>query len=66
MWHDNVDVLVGSLDPDAAADYFGFLAAFFPMDMSPSSARTQELLGSTRRDPGLIADVEEGHHFAVT
>jgi nucleoside-diphosphate-sugar epimerase len=59
----NLDVPVRDLDPEAAADYFGFLAPLVQMDSSASSVRTQELLAWTPSHPGLIADMNEGHYF---
>ena len=59
----NLGVPVRSLGPDAAPEYFGFLAPFVQMGSSASSARTRELLGWTPTRPGLIEDIYEGHYF---
>jgi nucleoside-diphosphate-sugar epimerase len=61
----NLGVPVRSLDPDTAADYFGFLAPFVQMDSSSSSALTRELLAWTPTRPGLIEDMNEGHYFHI-
>jgi nucleoside-diphosphate-sugar epimerase len=59
----NLGTPVRAIDPDAAADYFGFLAPLVQMDSSASSARTQELLGWAPTHAGLIGDINEGHYF---
>jgi nucleoside-diphosphate-sugar epimerase len=59
----NLDIPVRPLEPDAAAEYFGFLAPLVQMDSSASSSRTRELLGWTPKQPGLIDDINEGHYF---
>lgn len=48
---------VTSIDPGDAAEHFGFVARFFGMDMSASSARTRELLGWTPSGPTLVEDI---------
>jgi uncharacterized protein YbjT (DUF2867 family) len=55
--------VVGLARSDAAAEYFGFLAAMVGMDSPASSARTQQLLGWTPNHPGLIDDINEGLYF---
>lgn len=52
-----------SIPNDQATDHFGFLGAFFSFDMPASSALTQQLLGWHPVQPGLIADLEQGHYF---
>lgn len=54
---------VVSIPPEEAAAHFGFLGAFFSLDCPASSALTQELLGWHPVQPGLIADLEQGHYF---
>ena len=56
---------VRSIPTEQANDHFGFLGAFFSLDCPASSARTQELLGWRPVQPGLIADLEQGHYFAM-
>jgi nucleoside-diphosphate-sugar epimerase len=46
------------------ADHFGWLGAFFSLDVPASSALTQEQLGWTPVHPGLVEDLEAGHYFA--
>ncbi len=45
--------------------HFGFLGAFFALDCPASSALTQEMLGWHPVQPGLIADLEQGHYFEM-
>ena len=54
---------VAAIPPEEAAGHFGFLGAFFALDCPASSALTQRLLGWHPAEPGLIADLEEGHYF---
>jgi nucleoside-diphosphate-sugar epimerase len=52
-----------AIPPEKAAGHFGFLGAFFALDCPASSALTQQLLGWHPAQPGLIADLEQGHYF---
>jgi len=52
-----------SIDPAKAVAHFGFLGAFFSMDLPSTSARTREHLGWEPVELGLIADLDEGHYF---
>jgi len=54
---------VRSIDPAKAGEHFGFLGAFFSMDLPSTSARTRERLGWEPVEVGLIADLAEGHYF---
>lgn len=45
------------------SEEFGFLGALLGVDQPASSAVTRELLGWRPTQPGLIADVNEGHYF---
>jgi nucleoside-diphosphate-sugar epimerase len=58
-----LDVPVVSIAPEAAADHFDWMAAFWGLDIPASSAITRELLGWNPEQPGLIPDLEEGHYF---
>ena len=60
----HLGVPVTSVAGDQAAEHFGFLGAFFAADLPASSAITQRVLGWHPEQPGLIADLEEGHYFA--
>jgi nucleoside-diphosphate-sugar epimerase len=57
-------VPVRSITAEEAPAHFGFLAAFFSLDCPASSASTRTLLGWEPVQPGLIADLDEGHYFA--
>jgi nucleoside-diphosphate-sugar epimerase len=59
----HLKVPVASVALDQAAEHFGFLGAFFAADLPASSAITQHVLGWHPVQPGLIADLEEGHYF---
>src|SRR6185295_18371593 len=51
--------------PEEAAGYFGFLAMLIGLDIPASSAQTRQLLGWQPVEPGLLADLDEGHYFAT-
>jgi nucleoside-diphosphate-sugar epimerase len=57
-------VPVVSVTQEEAAGHFGWIARFAAMDMPASSARTQSALGWQPEQPGLIADLDQGHYFA--
>ena len=52
-----------SVDPDEAAEHFGWLGAFFSWDAPASNALTRERLGWEPTHQGLLADLEEGFYF---
>lgn len=52
-------VPVVSLSQEEAAGHFGFLARFAGMDLTGSSAQTQQRLGWHPTGPGLISDLEQ-------
>jgi nucleoside-diphosphate-sugar epimerase len=54
---------VTAVSREDAVEHFGWLGAFFSMDVPASSALTQKLLGWQPVQPGLIADLEKGHYF---
>jgi nucleoside-diphosphate-sugar epimerase len=55
-----LDVPVGSVAPEDAAAHFGWIGAFFGLDVPASSALTQQRLGWTPTHPGLLADLAAG------
>jgi nucleoside-diphosphate-sugar epimerase len=59
----HLDLPVVSISPEEATHHFGFLGAFFALDVPRSSATTRARLGWEPVQPGLIADLEEGHYF---
>jgi nucleoside-diphosphate-sugar epimerase len=53
-----------SIPAEQAAEHFtGF--PFITMDITMPNAATRELLGWEPKEPGLIADLDEGHYFAA-
>ena len=54
---------VVSKTPEEAADHFGWMARFVGMDLSASSARTQQQLNWHPSHPSLLADLEHGDYF---
>ena len=54
----DLNLPVTSIVPEAAPDHFGWLAPFIGMDLTASSALTQERLDWHPSGPGLIADLE--------
>jgi nucleoside-diphosphate-sugar epimerase len=59
----HLDLQAASISPEDAGDHFGWLAAFYGLDVPASSALTQERLGWHPVHPGLIEDLDEGHYF---
>jgi nucleoside-diphosphate-sugar epimerase len=55
-----------SIPPEELAGHFGFLGPFFALDCPASSALTQQLLGWHPAQPGLIAELEQGHYFELS
>ena len=58
-----LNVPVVSKSPEEAAEHFGWLAHFVGIDCPASSQRTQELLQWQAKQPGLIAELEDGAYF---
>ncbi|GAA2242578.1 SDR family oxidoreductase [Herbiconiux moechotypicola] len=56
---------VTSVAPADAVAHFGFIGAFFAMDLSSTSLATQGLLGWTPVGPTLAADLEAGAYYPV-
>jgi nucleoside-diphosphate-sugar epimerase len=59
------DAPVASIAPEDAVDHFGFVGAFFAMNLPASSADTQRRLTWTPDSPTLIADIEAGAYSHV-
>ena len=60
----NLGIPVVSVPAEQAAEHFaGF--PFAAMDITMPNAATRELLGWEPKEPGLIADIDEGHYFAT-
>jgi hypothetical protein len=59
----NLDLPVVSISPEDAPAHFGFLANFLGIDGPASSALTRELMGWQPVQPGLIDNLDHGHHL---
>ena len=59
----HLELPVSSISPEDTEGHFGWIGAFFSMDIPASSALTRELVGWESNHPGLIEDLEEGHYF---
>jgi nucleoside-diphosphate-sugar epimerase len=57
-----LDVPVVSVAPEDAAAHFGWIGAFFGLDVPASSALTRQRLGWAPTCPGLLADLEAGYY----
>jgi len=53
---------VVSIAPDDSAEHFGWIGAFFGLDIPASSALTQQRLGWTPTHQGLLADIAAGYY----
>jgi nucleoside-diphosphate-sugar epimerase len=60
----HLDVPVRSIPFEEAHAHFGFLGALVSVDNPTSNSLTRERLGWEPVEPGLLADLEEGHYFA--
>lgn len=61
----HLEVPVVSVAPEEAAEHFSWMAGFIGADSPASSTFTRELLGWEPTQPGLIADLDEGHYFTA-
>ncbi len=59
----HLDLPVVSISREDAEEHFGWLGAFYGLDVPASSALTRELLGWEPTHAGLIPDLEAGHYF---
>jgi nucleoside-diphosphate-sugar epimerase len=59
----HLGVPVASIAPEMTVEHFGWLGAFFSLDVPASSAFTSVLLGWRPTRPGLLEDLEQGHYF---
>ena len=60
-----LEVGVAVKSPEEAGAYFGFLALLVGLDIPASSAHTRAQLDWHPVEPGLLADLDEGHYFAT-
>ena len=58
-----LNVPVVSVPLSETVDYFGFLGRILMFDCPSSSALTQERFGWHPEQPGLLADIAQGHYF---
>jgi nucleoside-diphosphate-sugar epimerase len=58
-----LDIPAVSVSTEDAAEHFTWLGGFIGADSPASSTLTQQLLGWHPTQPGLIADLEQGHYF---
>lgn len=56
-------VPVASISREETSAHFGFFSAFTALDLSASSAWTQQRLGWRPTGPGLIADLDHARYF---
>jgi nucleoside-diphosphate-sugar epimerase len=61
----HLEVPAKSITGEEARDQFGPLAGFAAIDNPASSAITRERFGWRPAEPGLIADLDQGHYFTV-
>lgn len=54
------DLPVESVPADAVPEHFGWIGTFFGMDLTATSAATQDLLGWTPTGPTLVEDLDAG------
>ena len=59
-----LNVPVASIPADDVPNHFGWIGRFFAMDLTATSAVTQELLGWTPTGPTLAADLDAGVYTA--
>jgi nucleoside-diphosphate-sugar epimerase len=59
----HLHVPVASIAAENAGAHFTWMAGFLASDCPVSSELTQQLLGWRPTQPGLIADLDEGHYF---
>ncbi len=59
----HLEVPVVSVCAEDAGEHFTWLGGFLGLDAPASSRWTRELLGWEPTQPGLIADLDQGHYF---
>ncbi|MET3963063.1 nucleoside-diphosphate-sugar epimerase [Marmoricola sp. OAE513] len=57
-----LDLPTVSVEPDRAAEHFGWLGGFFSWDVPASGARTQERFGWNPAQATLLEDLDAGHY----
>ena len=56
-------VPVTSVAPENAIEHFGWIGAFFALDIPASSAITRQRFGWQPTGIGLLEDLDQGHYF---
>lgn len=59
----HLNLPVVSVPVEKVGEHFGWLGAFFSLDIPASSALTQQRFGWHPVQPGLIADLDQNHYF---
>ncbi|SBS75766.1 conserved hypothetical protein [uncultured Mycobacterium sp.] len=59
----HLSVPATSVAPENALDHFGWIGAFFALDIPASSAITRQRLGWEPTGIGLLEDLDQGHYF---
>ena len=59
----HLNLPVVSRSGDEVAEHFGWIGGFFSYDVPAFSVETQKQLGWKPVQPGLIADLDQGHYF---
>jgi nucleoside-diphosphate-sugar epimerase len=59
----HLDLPVVAIPREEAGAHFGWLGNFLAFDVRASNALTRELVGWQPAQPGLIADLGQGHYF---
>jgi nucleoside-diphosphate-sugar epimerase len=62
----HLDLPLASISPEDAGTHFDWMGRFWALDIPASNALTREWLGWETTQPGLIADLEQGHYFEAT
>src|SRR5207237_311510 len=61
----HLDLPVVSVAQDDISTHFGWIGAFFALNMAATSTLTQEHFDWHPSEPDLLADLEQGHYFAT-
>ena len=61
----HLNIPVVSVPLSEADDHFGFLGRILTFDCPSSSTLTQERFGWHPEQPGLLADLDQGHYFRI-
>jgi nucleoside-diphosphate-sugar epimerase len=61
----HLSVPVKSITPEEARGHFGAFALFAQFNVPASSAATRQRFGWRPTQPGLIADLDQGHYYTV-